>query len=159
MYLVLRKLWYISSFLHDDLKLRLVKIYIIPFIVYGAYVYGNLDSGLMRQLQLAINNCTRFVYNKSKYDHISQYSSNIQGTSLEAFLNTGNLLLLHKIIRTKTPLYLYECLTFSSSRRTHNLLVSAHKYQTTSRMFFVNAVKLNCLIILKWNVIWNAKHM
>ena len=32
-YLVCRKLWYIASFLHDNVKLRLVKIYIIPFMV------------------------------------------------------------------------------------------------------------------------------
>ena len=141
-YLVLRKLWYIASYLHDDLKWRLVKTNIIPFKVYGANVYENFDSCSMRKLQLVINNFARIVYNKRKYDHISQYSSNILGTSLEAFLNARNLLLLHKITLTTTPLYLHECLTFSSSRRSHNILVPVHKYQKTSRMVFLNAAKL-----------------
>ena len=141
-YFVLRKLWHIASFLHPDLKLKLVKIFIIPFIIYGSNVYGSPDSCSMKKLQLAINNCARFVYNKRKFDHISHYSSNILGMSLESFLDTRNLLLLHKIIFNKSPQYLYECLEFSSSKRTKNLVVPIHKYLTSSNMFFVNAIKL-----------------
>ena len=35
-YSVLRKLWCIASFLQPEVKLRLVKIYIVPFIIYGS---------------------------------------------------------------------------------------------------------------------------
>ena len=119
-----------------------MKIFIIPFIFYGSNVYGSPDSCSMKKLQLAINNCARFVYNKRKFDHISHYSSNILGMSLESFLDTRNLLLLHKIIFNKSPQYLYECLEFSSSKRTKTLVVPIHKYLTSSNMFFVNAIEL-----------------
>ena len=112
MYFVLRKLWHIASFLHPELKLKLVKIFITPFIIYGSNVYESPDSSCMKKLQLSTNNCARFVYNMRKYDHISQYSLNILGTSLESFLNTRNVLPIHKIIYTKTPQYLQDYLEF-----------------------------------------------
>ena len=64
-------------------------------------VYGNLDCASMNKLQLAINNCARFVYNKIKYDHISQCSVNILLTTLASFLNIRNLIQIHKIIYRK----------------------------------------------------------
>ena len=72
-------------------------IYIVPFIIYGSNVYGNLDWASMKKLQLAIKNCAQFVYNKRKYDHISLYSVNILRTTLASFLNIRNLLQIHKI--------------------------------------------------------------
>lgn len=141
-YIVLRKLWCIASFLHTEVKLKLVKIFIIPLIIYGANVYGNLDSASLNKLQLTVNNCARFVYNKRKYDHISTYSKNILGSNLKAFLDTRNLLFIHKLIFNKTPDYLFECLIFSNSKRTNNLAVPVHRHLTTSRMFFINAVNL-----------------
>ena len=79
-----------ASFLHTELKLKLVKIYLILLIIYGADVYVKLDSASLKKLQLTINNCARFVYNKRKYDNISTYAMNILGTNLRGFLNTRN---------------------------------------------------------------------
>ena len=126
-YIVIRKLWHIESF-HPELKLKLVKI--------------SPDSSSMNKLQLAINNCARFVYNKRKYDHISQHSLNILRSSLQSFLNTRNLLHIDKIIYTKTPQYLCDYLEFSRSSRTKNLVVPIRKYLTSSKMFFINAIQL-----------------
>ena len=142
MYIILCKLSCIASFLHTELKLKLVKIYLILLIIYGADVYVKLDSASLKKLQLTINNCARFVYNKRRYDHISTYAMNILGTNLRGFLNTRNWLSIHKFIRNKTPDYLYECLVLSNSKRTNNLAVPVHKYFTTSRMFFINAISL-----------------
>ena len=105
-------------------------------------MYGNLDSALLKKLQLTINNCARFVYNKRKYDYISTYSMNILGTNLRDFHKTHNLLLIHKVICNKTADYLYGCLAFSNFKRTNNLAVPVHRYLTTSRMFFINVVNL-----------------
>ena len=92
-YLVLRNLWQIASFLHPELKIKLVKIFIIPFIIYRSNVYGSPDSSSTKNLQLAINNCAWFVYNIRNYDNISQYSLNI----LDSSLNTRNVLLITKL--------------------------------------------------------------
>ena len=71
-YCVLRKLWFAARFLQPDLKLKLIKSFIIPFITYGANVYGVPDSTSIKKLQLAINYCARFIYCKRKYVHISE---------------------------------------------------------------------------------------
>ena len=96
----------------------------------------------MKKLQLVINNCARFVYYKRKYDHISQCSLNILETTLSSFLNIRNMLMIHKVIYCRKQEYLHECFEFCKSRRTKNLVVPANKNLTTSRMFFVNAIKL-----------------
>ena len=128
--------------LQPDLKLRLVNIYIVPFLIYGSNVYRNLESGSIKKLQLAMKNCARFIYDKRKYEHISQYCSNILRTTLSSFLNIRNMLIMHKVIYCKKPEYLHECLEFCKSGRTQNLVVPAINHSTTSRMFFVNAIKL-----------------
>ena len=148
-YCVLRKLWFAARFLQPDLKLKLIKSFIIPFITYGANVYGVLDSTSIKKLQLAINYCARFIYCKRKYDHISEESRTILGSTLQSYLNIRNLLLIHKIIYTKSPDYLHCFLKFSNSRRTHNIILPAHKQLTSSRMFFINAVRL-------WNSLPNS---
>ena len=141
-YFVLRKLWYAALFLQWDLKLKLVRNFIIPFITNGANVYGLLDSTSLKKLQLAINNCARFIYNKRKYDHITKESLSILNMTLPAYLNLRNLLLIHKIIHNKSPQYLYDALNFARSTRTHNIIIPQYQLQTSSRMFFINAVRL-----------------
>ena len=89
-----------------------------------------------------MKNCARFIYDKRKYEHISQYCSNILRTTLSSFLNIRNMLIMHKVIYCKKPEYLHECLEFCKSGRTQNLVVPAINHSTTSRMFFVNAIKL-----------------
>ena len=52
------------------------------------------------------------------------------------------MLMMHKVIYCKKSDYLHECLEFCKSSRTKNIVVPAIKNPTTSRMFFVNAIKL-----------------
>ena len=141
-YNILRMLWFSSSFLQPYIKLNLIHSLILPLIMYAANVYGDLDAASLRKLQLAVNNCTRFVYKKRKYDHISHLSHNILGFSIKNFLNFRNILFIHKLINSKTPAYLYSKLKLCQSNRTNNLVLPKCKFQSTSRMFFVNAIKL-----------------
>lgn len=141
-YNVLRKLWYSSSYVPCDVKLKLIKTLIVPLITYGAIVFGNLDNASNSKLQIVINNCARYVFNKRKYDNISQYSIQILGCSLKSYLNVRNLIFLHKLVYTQEPEYLYNKLTFARSRRTCNIITPDYNYLSSSRMFFVSAVKL-----------------
>ena len=126
-------------------RLMLIKSFIIPFITYGANVYGVLDSTSIKKLQLAIYYCARFIHCKRIYDHISEESGTILGSTLQSYLNIRNLLSIHKIIYTKSP----DHLKFSNSGRTHNIILPAHKQLTSSRMFFINAVR-------PWNSLPNS---
>ena len=141
-YNVLRKLWHAASFLTPPVKLKLIKTLITPLVIYGANVYGDLDAISLQKLQITINNCARFVYNKRKFDHISFLSHTILGSDLKTFLNIRNLLFTHKLITSKSPEYLYNSLKFAVSARTCNLIVPTHRYLPSSRMFFVNAARL-----------------
>ena len=140
-YGVLRKLWFSASFLSVNLKLKLVRTLIVPFLTYMANVYGELDSGSTRKLQIAINNCARYIYNKRKFDNISEFSIKILGCSCSSYFTIRNLLLLHSIIYTKEPAYLYNKLSFLKSKRTCNIRIPKHNFLSTSRQFFVSAVK------------------
>ena len=153
-YFVLQKLWFTASYLHSSLKLKLAKTLITPFLTYGANVFGDLDSVSFKKLQVSINNCARFVYNKRKYDHISQYSRNILGCTLADYLNIRNLLFPQMAITTKSPVYLYCKLKFSSSIRTRNLILPRicnierqHQHQCFLVMLFVFGIHFR--IILK----------
>ena len=70
-------LWLPALFLSQNVKLKLVHSLIVPLILYGSNVYGVLDAESQRKLQLSVNNCARFVYNKRKFDHTSQFAKDI----------------------------------------------------------------------------------
>ena len=141
-YNVLRILWFSASFLPADIKLKLIHSLILPLILYAANVYGDMDAESLRKLQFAVNNCARFVYNKRKYDHISHLSQNILGFSIINFLHIRNLLFMHKLVYSKTPHYLFCKLHFFHSNRVNNLILPNCKLKSTSRMFFISAIKL-----------------
>ena len=141
-YNVLRMLWFSASFLPADIKLKLIHSLILPLILYAANVYGDLDAESLRKLQLAVNNCARFVFKKRKFDHISHLTHNILGSSIVNFLHLRNVLFMHKLIFSKTPVYLYCKLNFFHSNRINNLILPKCKLKSTSRMFFISAVKV-----------------
>ena len=155
-YYVFRKLSFAAGLLQPDFKQKLIKSFIIPFITYGANVYGVLDSTSIKKLQLAINYCARFIYWKRKYDHISEASLIILGSMLQLHLNVRNLLLIHKIIYTKSPDYLHSFLKLSNSRRTHNIILAAHKQLTLSRMFFYKCMSPNAVKNQENNLIFKT---
>ena len=146
MYGVIRKLWASSSFLSVETKLKLIKSLLIPVISYSGLVYGKLDSASKSKLQLAINNAARYVFMKRKYDHISIYARQILSHDITNHYNILNLIFLHKLIYTKCPQYLFEKLRFANSVRTLNIITPAFNYLASSRLFFVNAIKL-------WNLL------
>ena len=98
-------------------------------------------EALTQKLQLAINNCARFVYNIRKYDHISQYSL----ISWEQAWNPSWIqemcCLFTKLF---TPRHHSICMiTWNSQAPDENTcVVPIHKYLTSSKMFFINAIKL-----------------
>jgi len=122
--------------------MKLVRTLIVPIMHYHALVYGNFDSASKGKLQLVINSAARYVYNKRKYDHISNEARNILNCDISSFYNVINLVFLHKLINSQCPLYLYEKLNFAQSLRTFNLIKPVHQYLVTSRTFFVSAIGL-----------------
>ena len=61
--------------------------------------------------------------------------------SCSSYFTIRNLLLLHSIIYMKELAYLYNKLSFLKSKRTCNIRIPKHNFLSTSRQFFVSAVK------------------
>lgn len=142
MYSVLRQLWKTAYFIPKDVKLKLVKMLLVPIISYHELIYGCLDKESLGKYQLLFNNAARYIYLKRKFDHISEFSTNILDCSISIFFDRRLVLFIYKVIYTRCPKYLFSKLTFAQSTRTCNLIVPYFKYSVTSRMFFVRAVQL-----------------
>lgn len=141
-YFVLRNLRLSSNYIPTEIKRRLVIQLILPLINYFSEVYSKLDSRSLHSLLVSLNNATRFVYNLNRFTSISCWRKMILGCDLEDYLKMRNLVFLHRLLVDKKPLYLYEKLSFGQSRRNMTLISTKHNLLSTSRMFFVNAVKL-----------------
>jgi len=142
MYSVLRRLWSTASFLSLEVKLSIVKSLLVPILLYGGLVYGNLDAACNQKLQLVLNNAARYVFNLRKFDHISIYAKQILNCDVPTFFKVQRIIYLHKLIHTQSPGYLFEKLNFALSPRTSNLILPRANYLSTSRTFFVSAAKL-----------------
>ena len=141
MYATLRSLWVSSNFIPENTKIKLIKTLLVPIMSYGAQVYGCIDCSSKQKLQYVINNAARYAFNKRKFDRISTYSIQILNCDIYNYFKKINLYFMFKLIHSKVPDYLFRKLKFVQSTRTFNLVIPKHKYLTTSRTFFISAVK------------------
>lgn len=148
-YYVLRNLRVSSNFTPIETKRKLVLQLIVPLINYFAEVYSQLDSRSLQKLLVAFNNTTRYIYGISRYSSITSWRKMILGYDLVDHLRIRNLLFLHRLIHTQTPLYLHSKLLHGLSTRRMTLIIPEHKYLSSSRHFFVNAIK-------QWNALPNS---
>jgi hypothetical protein len=58
----LQNLWSASEYISSEFKLRLVKALVIPQFLFGTVLFQMADSIGLRKLEVAFNNCVRFVY-------------------------------------------------------------------------------------------------
>lgn len=122
---------------------------IIPHFTYCRAVYPLLDAKCTRKVNVAFNDCVRFVYNLKRYDHVSSYANAILECPIQTYIDRRALSLLHKLIVAKTPSYLYEQLNFLHSSRHESLLIPRMKYKVGQRSFFVVVSRL-------WNSLPNS---
>lgn len=142
----LRALWSTQYFTPIKVRILLAKAYLIPGLIYGCELFASCDADSKRKLNVLYNNITRYVYGLRKYDHISPYSKNLFGVTFENLLKIRTLILMHKIIYTETPSYLYNKIRFARSNRGKKLIIPRHKCLVSEWQFFIRAVRL-------WNTI------
>ena len=141
-YLTLRNLRLSSDFTPISVKKKLVRSLIVPLFTYSEVVYSKLDSSSMHKLNVAMNNATRYVYGLKRYDHISNWKKEILGCDIEDYLKARNCIFMFKLLKNKTPFYLYEKINLSNSQRSRNLIIPSFNYLNSSRLFFVNTARL-----------------
>lgn len=141
-YIKLRTLWPLQYFTPFNVRVLLAKTYLVPGLIYGCELFANSDSESKRKLNVLFNNIIRYVYGLRKHDHISSYAKSLFGVTFENLLKIRVLILLHKIIFTRTPSYLYNNLRFARSNRGQKLIIPRHRTLISEWQFFVYAVRL-----------------
>lgn len=141
-YAKLRTLWQTHYYTPPKIRVLIAKAYIMPSLLYGCEVFANCDSVSRNKLNTVFNNICRYVYGIGKYDHISQHSVKLYGITLDQLFKVRTLLLLHKIIYSKFPPYLFRRLTFTRSSRGMKLIPIRYKTLTSEWQFFINVMPL-----------------
>jgi len=148
-YGMLRILWKSQHFTPIHIRLLLSKTYLIPTLLYGCEIFANCDQLSQHKMNVLYNNIARYIFNRRRFDHISDCSKQIFSISFDNLLKLRTLSTLHKIINSKTPEYLYNKITFTRSSRSNNILIPRHKILTSERQFFIHSARL-------WNLLPNS---
>lgn len=154
----LRTLWNTQFFTPLNIRILLAKSYLIPTLLYGCEIYASCDSKSLTKLITSYNAILRYVFNLRKYDHISQYSKKLYGVTITDLLKIRTLILLHKIVYTHEPPYLFERIQFARSRRSNDIIHIRHRSLISEWQFFVNSVRLWNTLPSSIKFISNALH-
>lgn len=141
-YGILRRLRIHRSLLSQAVRMKLVKAILLPHIMHGLCVFPSLDSSCYRKLEVAFNDCIRFIHNLRRYDHISPYRHSVFGCSLSDYRDFRVLCFYHAIINNRKPSYLNEFIQLSQSRRNNNAIIPRFRRLSGQRSFFVHAAQL-----------------
>lgn len=141
-YGMLRNLWTVQESTPFEIRMLLAKSYLIPVLLYGCEIYSCCDSADFNKLNVAYNNIARYIYRKPSRAHISAFSYQIFNMNFENLLKFKRLILLHKIVYTKEPNYLYNILTFGRSPRGKKIIQKKFKTEISKKQFFVNGIRL-----------------
>uniref|UniRef100_A0A1W7R6J3 Putative reverse transcriptase n=1 Tax=Aedes albopictus TaxID=7160 RepID=A0A1W7R6J3_AEDAL len=125
-------------------KLKLFKSLILPHFIYGDFIYTNALVGSIDKLRVALNACIRYVYNLSRFSHVSHLQKNLVGCSFVNFYRYRSCMNLFRIIQTSSPAYLFEKLVPLRGTRTKSYRVPQHSSSYYSQSFFVRG-------IVSWN--------
>lgn len=141
-YCMLRSLWTTQYYTPLKIRLLLAKTYILPTLLYSSEVFYGCNSKDTLKLKTTFNNVVRYIYGLKKFDHISQYSNRIFGMTFDNYLMQKNLVLLHKIVMTKMPKYLFIRLQFTRSSRGNGIIQFRHNDTASERQFFILTIRL-----------------
>lgn len=145
-YSMLRTLRHTQYFTPINIRLLLAKTYLMPNLLYGCELFASTDCTSLGKLNGAYNAVVRYVYGLRKYDHISSFTNKLYGVTFLNLLNIRALILLHKIIYTHEPPYLFNRIIFTRSNRSNNLIPVRRKSLMSEWQFYVHCTYL-------WNLL------
>lgn len=139
-YYSLKRLNITTRHLDIETKKRLFKTLLMPHFTYGDFIYTNATIGSLDRLRVALNACVRYVYNLSRFSHVSHLQASLLGCPFIKFYKFRSCMTLFKIIKTKTPDFLFSKLTPFRGTRTRNFRIPNHSSSYYSQSFFVRGV-------------------
>ena len=135
-YMVLRNLRHSSAFTPEDVRFKLARQLIIPYLSYMSCIYCKLDSSSLHKLEVLFNHVSRYVFGNSVG------SKKLLGCSVQNYLFIRGCIYLYKLITCKQPLYLYEKLCFGQYERNNKLIVPKYQFLCSTRFFFVSTIRV-----------------
>lgn len=145
-YAGLRTLRITTGDLPQSIKLRLFKTLILPHFIFGDVIHLSMHSAMMSKLEVALNDCARYVYKLNRYTSVRHLQKHLLGCSFRRFYELRTCLFFHRIIQRQSPSYLHDKLTALRGLRVRNFMVPTHRTSLYGDTFFVRGV-----------VIWNAQ--
>jgi len=97
-------------------------------LFYGVDVFGHCDATTQHKLLVALNIVARSIFNCRGTDRISDATFKIFDMPLKVWIEYKTLVLLHKVITSYEPKYLFSKLIFSASNRTKYLICQKVKH-------------------------------
>jgi Reverse transcriptase (RNA-dependent DNA polymerase) len=141
-YLDLRRMWPCAKFTPPETRKKLITSITVPKLLYCNEIFGKSWDGLRDRLKMALNSCARYINNIPRYEHISEHTNRILGMPLDDYYTWRWLCLIHKLISSHQPPYLFDFLQFGRSLRLVGLIPPLHRLSAHGFSFFVQGVSL-----------------
>ncbi|XP_075151092.1 uncharacterized protein LOC142225202 [Haematobia irritans] len=139
---MLRNLWAVRTSTPQPIRMLLAKTFLIPKLLYGCEIFASSNYSDSQKLKIAYNNIARYIFNKRRYDRISEYAYKIFNIKFENLLKVKCLVQLHKIVYTKSPPNLYSCIQFARSNRGLKIIHPMIRSLVSERQFFIYTIRL-----------------
>lgn len=139
-YGTLKKLNLTTKHLDTAMKIKLFKSLILPHFIYCDFLFSNATASALNRLRVALNACVRYVFNLTRYSHVSHLQDVLLGCQFSKFYSFRACLQVYIIIKRKTPRYLYDKLQFMRNTRTMSLVIPNHSSAYYGQSLFVRGI-------------------
>lgn len=148
-YYKLKSLYKFKNLLPSDTKWKIVNSLVLSHLNYCSSVYYNfLNNSLKNRLQVLQNSCFRFAFSVNYRDHITPFYIEKNILKLNLLYELQSALLVFKIYKCKSPIYLYRLFTHRFEvhnihiRTINTLTIPKHKTAKFEGCFEYIACKL-----------------
>lgn len=142
----LKQLTLTTKFLDSSTKIKLFKSLLYPHFIFGDFIYQNATSESLNKLKVALNSCIRYVYNLSRFHHVSHLQKSLIGCNFSDFYQYRSCLTLFRIIYSGNPSYLRSKLIPLRSIRTKNYRIPQHNSAYYGQSLFARGIS-------NWNLL------
>lgn len=136
----LRSLQLCANFLNVETKLKLFKALILPHFISCDFLLTQASSLFFNKLKVALNSCIRFVFNLTRFQHVSHLQAKLIGCPFENFGKMRCCLLIFQLLKSRQPDYLFSKLRPLRNTRCQKFSMPRHRTAKYGYSFFVRGV-------------------
>lgn len=144
------------------MKLSLFKTLILPHFFACDFLIMQISAIAFNRIKIALNACVRYVFNLSRFSHVSHLQNKLIGCSFEKNSKFRCCQLVFMLTNDKCPDYLYNKLSQYRSERSKKFVIYRHHTAKYSKSFFVRGVSYwntlpNELTLISSRAVFNRK--